>query len=205
MRNVWYPQGKAEYVTNTQLRGMNMRELVVERDFTFIPKHHTDGEIPVDRDADTVIDVEMKLLAPQRATEVIGILLPPQLDFYRKPISQPSEPEKPRSARFKSVSAAAAELAAASEPVQKPGPVAIAIYGSVSTADIAASIKDILAMDEVGARVVLGPEDVTIVNTKHDEHGGEADRIKALGNFDIEVRVKGGEAVRRTVRVQPQE
>lgn len=63
MRNVWYPQGKAEYVTNTQLRGMNMRELVVERDFTFIPKHHTDGEIPVDRDADTVIDVEMKLLA----------------------------------------------------------------------------------------------------------------------------------------------
>lgn len=89
--------------------------------------------------------------------------------------------------------------------MQKPGPVAIAIYGSVSTADIAASIKDILAMDEVGARVVLGPEDVTIVNTKHDEHGGEADRIKALGNFDIEVRVKGGEAVRRTVRVQPQE
>lgn len=50
-------------MTDTQLRGMKMRELVVERDFTFIPKQHTDGEDPVDRDTDTVIDVEMKLLA----------------------------------------------------------------------------------------------------------------------------------------------
>lgn len=81
----------------------------------------------------------------------------------------------------------------------------MAIYGSVSTADIAASIKAVLAMDEEGARVVLGPEDVTIVNSKQEEHGAEADRIKALGVFDIEVRVKGGEAVRRTVSVQPQE
>ena len=60
-------------------------------------------------------------------------------------------------------------------------------------------------MDEEGARVVLGPEDVTIVSAKQDEDGGEADRIKALGDFEIEVRIKGGEAVRRTVRVQPQE
>lgn len=60
-------------------------------------------------------------------------------------------------------------------------------------------------MDGEGARVVLGPEDITIVSAKQDEDGGEADRIKALGDFEIEVRVKGGEAVRRTVRVQPQE
>ena len=81
----------------------------------------------------------------------------------------------------------------------------MAIYGSVSTADIAASIKAALAMDEEGARVVLGPEDVTIVSGKGDEDGGEADRIKNLGEFEIDVRVKGGEAIRRIVRVQPQE
>lgn len=50
-------------MTDTQLRGMNMRELVVERDVTFIPKQHADGEVPVDQDKDTVIEVEMKLLA----------------------------------------------------------------------------------------------------------------------------------------------
>lgn len=52
---------------------------------------------------------------------------------------------------------------------------------------------------------MLGPEDVTIVSAKPDELGGEADRIKALGDFEIEIRVKGGESVRRTLRVQPQE
>ena len=81
----------------------------------------------------------------------------------------------------------------------------MAIYGSVSTADIAASIKAALAMDEEGARVVLGPEDVIIVSGKGDEDGGEADRIKNLGEFEIDVRVKGVEAIRRIVRVQPQE
>ena len=58
-------------------------------------------------------------------------------------------------------------------------------------------------MNEESARVVLGPEDVIIVSAKRDELGGESDRIKALGNFEIEVRVKGGEPVRRTVRVLP--
>ena len=50
-------------MTDTQLRGMNMRDLVVERDFTFIPKHHRDAEVPVDQNTDTVVEVEMKLLA----------------------------------------------------------------------------------------------------------------------------------------------
>ena len=50
-------------MTDTQLRGMNMRELIVERDITFLTKKSTDGEVRVDQDADTVIDVEMKLLA----------------------------------------------------------------------------------------------------------------------------------------------
>lgn len=63
MRNIWYPQGKAEYVTDTQLRGTEMRDLVVERDFTFVRKRATDGEVPVDQNTDSVIHVGMKLLA----------------------------------------------------------------------------------------------------------------------------------------------
>ena len=50
-------------MTDTQLRGMNMRELVVERDFTFIPKQSTDGQVLEDQGTETVISVEMKLLA----------------------------------------------------------------------------------------------------------------------------------------------
>lgn len=50
-------------MTDTQLRGMNMRELIVERDLTFLTKKSTDREVRVDQDADTIIDVEMKLLA----------------------------------------------------------------------------------------------------------------------------------------------
>ena len=50
-------------MTDTQLRGMNMRELVVERDFTFIPKQSTDDQVLEDQGPETVISVEMKLLA----------------------------------------------------------------------------------------------------------------------------------------------
>lgn len=67
-------------MTDTQLRGMNMRELVIERDFTFIPKQHTDGEVPVDQDTDNVIDVEMKLLAVW-----IGLLLTCSTSLLTRP------------------------------------------------------------------------------------------------------------------------
>lgn len=86
----------------------------------------------------------------------------------------------------------------------------VTIFGSVSTADIAESIKAVLAATREGARVVIGAEDIAIVQDKDDEFGHqdkgiEGDRIKALGDFQVEVRVKGGEAVVRRVSVKAQE
>lgn len=144
---------------------------------------------------------------------MIEASLPPSLIFYRIPISAP-EPEahiQPPSRLRRATSSAAAELEAASEPLPKPPqPQMATVFGSVSTADIADSIKAILAETREGARIVIGAEDVAIVQDKDDEFGHqgigiEGDRLKALGDFQVEIRVKGGEAVVRTVSVKPQE
>lgn len=79
------------------------------------------------------------------------------------------------------------------------------IYGSVSTADVSESVKAILAQHEEGARIVLGSEDITILDEGGEGSGIEPGRIKALGTFTVEIRVKGGESVRRTIIVKAQE
>ena len=143
---------------------------------------------------------------PQRATRLLSAEVPEHLDFYRAPITTP-EPERPRHEpprNFRdSASAAAADLAAASEPLPKPQQVAI--FGSVTTADIVASIKAVLSENEEAARVVLSAEDIRIVRDAETEAGADADRIKSLGAFEVDIRVKGGELVRRIVRVKAQE
>ena len=84
------------------------------------------------------------------------------------------------------------------------------IFGSVSTADVAESIKAVLAETREGARVVIGPEDITIIQREdmekeRQERGIEGDRLKALGEFQVEVKVKGGDPVLKTVSVRAQE
>lgn len=140
--------------------------------------------------------------------------MPPILIINRTPINPP-QPEvpvtEPPGRLRRSTSSAAAELDAASEPLPKPPkPQLDTIFGSVSTGDMAESIKAILAETTEGARVVVGAEDITIIQDEDDEFGHqykgiEGDRLKALGNFQVEVRVKGGEAVARTVSVKAQE
>lgn len=47
--------------------------------------------------------------------------------------------------------------------------------------------------------MVLSAEDIIIVQ---EEGAGELDRIKSLGEFVVEIQVRGGEGVRRVVRVR---
>lgn len=137
--------------------------------------------------------------------------LPSHIIFYRTPIAEPETPLQGTATRSRrAASSAAAELDAASEPVKPPRPQVSTIFGSVSTADIADSMKAVLAQARHGARVVIGPEDITILaemDERAETHdiGIEGDRIKALGDFKVEARVKGGEAVARTVSVRAQE
>lgn len=82
----------------------------------------------------------------------------------------------------------------------KPNP----IYGSVTTADIAESINALLAETEEGAKVVIGAHDVKIIRTE-EESDGETDRLKTLGDFQVEIHVKGGGPVARTISIKAQE
>jgi len=76
------------------------------------------------------------------------------------------------------------------------------IHGSVSTSDIAANLKAILAEDEDGMRVVglLKPEDISFVEETEDK-----DRVKHLGVFEIEIQLEGAaDSVPRTIKVSAQ-
>ena len=140
--------------------------------------------------------------------------MPPSLVFYRTPISVP-KPEvsiEDRLGRQKrDINSIGAELVEAASPLRKPAqPQLINIFGSVSTADIAESIKTVLSRSTEGARVVIGAEDIIISQIKGNElgvqnRGIEGDRLKVLGDFQVEVRVIGGEPVVRTVSVKARE
>lgn len=122
------------------------------------------------------------------------------------PISSPltgkPQDKSPRNSR-RAINSAASDLAAASEPVSEPAPVAI--YGSVSTQDVISAIKAVLASDSDGVRVVLGTEDVSFVQATESEGSSDTDRVKTLGDFEVAITVKGGSTVSRTVRVRAQE
>ena len=133
--------------------------------------------------------------------------LPSHMIFYRSPITD-AEPEVSEApAPRRAASPAAAVLDAASEPLKPPKTSLATIYGSVSSADIVDSMKAMLSRTEEGARVVLAAEDVKILvpeGVEPQSIGIEGDRLKALGEFQVEARVKGGEAVMRIVSVRAQ-
>lgn len=133
----------------------------------------------------------------EQATKTIAKLLPDNIDFYRTPIVA----QAPVQRRSPSLPASAQISHAAGGNKPKPTDTKQAIYGSVSTADIAANIRAVLAEDAEGSRIVLGPEDITFVTETE-----EKDRVKHLGTFEVDVRVKGApEAVRRRITVHAQE
>lgn len=124
-------------------------------------------------------------MQPQRSIEILSDCLPAKFEFFRPPIL--STP-RPRRELPQAVSSAAADLAAASEPTPTLEPVAI--YGSVSTADVATIIKALLAKVPDGSRIVLTAEDISFEGV--GEHPDvEGDRLKRLGEFDVKIAFKG--------------
>ena len=80
-----------------------------------------------------------------------------------------------------------------------------AIYGSVSTGDIATNLQALLdlkmAESHDAARLVISAEDIKIMHGDGPEAAAEMDRIKTLGTFKILIQVKGGEPVQRDILV----
>ena len=155
----------------------------------------------------------LNLVQPERASRLIDAYVPQYLEFFRPVISisetERAESSSPQITSSLAASLAAADLAEALAPPSKSQPSAI--YGSVSTADIVANIKALMtsggdsAEAEEAARVVLSSEDITIEREEGAQVGEELDRIKTLGDFIINIQVKGGEVVRRVVRVNAHE
>lgn len=142
-------------------------------------------------------------MQPKRTSEIIEAQVPSDIIFHRVPILVPEPEPAPPEPVGNSINAIGGEA-----PVQKalePEPSVTRIYGSVSTADIVESIKAILLASEDGARVVLAPEDVKIKEKESQDLGIESDRLKALGEFEIEIRVKGVDPLRRRVVIRAQE
>lgn len=134
----------------------------------------------------------------EKATATIAKLLPKNIDFFRTPIVVDAAPTQKRSPSLPATSAIS-EAAGGNQPAVVD--TKKSIYGSVSTSDIASSIRAILTEDSEGSRIVLGPEDITFAVEVEDK-----DRVKHLGTFEVDIRVKGSpSAVRRTIRVNSQE
>ena len=132
--------------------------------------------------------------------------VPPLLAFYRVPIMAPEPDPAPPEPAGKMLNAIGGD--ASVSPPATPKHQLTRIYGSVSTADMVESIKAVLAEHQDGPRVVIGPEDISIVAEEHGEDretGIEADRLKALGDYQIEIRLKGSSVVKRVVSVRAQE
>ena len=128
-------------------------------------------------------------------------VVPPEMSFYRTPIAvrkQESVPEIPKITQMP-------DIKTLLQPSAESKPKLTMIYGSVSTADISEAVKSVLAQHEDGLKIVLGPEDVSISEDIGENGGIEPGRIKALGTYSVDIRVKGGDAIRRTVIVKAQE
>ncbi|KAI4195440.1 MAG: hypothetical protein LQ350_007204 [Teloschistes chrysophthalmus] len=198
MRNIYYPQSKAEYVTQAQMRSMGQKDAVFERDFSFGLVKPQEKALPEEKEE------------PQRSAEVIEALLPRSLIFHRVPIeaSMPG-PEAPKPVAS-SINAIGGETPMQRTPEPKKPSADIPIFGSVTPADIVDSIKAVLANDKEGANLVVSSEEIHILHGSNDEVANEeagvkVDRLKSLGDYRFEIRLKGVGPVRRLVRIVPEE
>lgn len=106
----------------------------------------------------------------------------------------PAPPTRP------DISPLVASTAAVKAETTSDSKAPLAIFGSVSATDLVAHIKGLLVADPEGSRIVLGPERIRFVGL-----GEDADRIKALGRWEVDISVgpPGLEPVRKVVEILP--
>ncbi|KAM3075722.1 Fructose-bisphosphate aldolase 1 [Clarireedia jacksonii] len=206
MRNKWYPSHIAVYVTPAELEALGSRKIVAPPDGSF-GSRRVAVQAPVDLPSEpkekkqksrrerTTNSAGVEILSPERSSELLSRLLPPSLEFSRTAITIAPLPARRTSPSIP----ASSVISAAAGGNEKREPPKVAIYGSVSTTDIAANLKAILAEDEQGKRVVFGPEDITFVGKTEKK-----DQVTHVGTYEIDIKVKGADAVRRTIRVNVQ-
>ncbi|CAI6339970.1 unnamed protein product [Periconia digitata] len=205
MRNRWFPARIADYVTLTQLKQLKAQGVLIERDLTFgVPE-------PLEEIADQddsflqqkkhyVRPIELELLSPERSMELIDTFVPPTIDFTRQLIEQDS-PAKQDSRRHGA--SEAADILSSISFQEKPKVNVNSIYGSVSTTDVANTIKAALAHNDEAARVLLSDSDIKFITGFEED---DTSRLKQVGSFKVEIQLSGAEApLLRTVRIRAKE
>ncbi|KAH8732515.1 hypothetical protein GQ44DRAFT_602853 [Phaeosphaeriaceae sp. PMI808] len=198
MRNRWFPARVADYVPAVQLKQLKTQELDMSRDFTYgvrlnLEEAEPEEELVLARKP-YVRPIEIDVLSPERTMELIYTFVPPTIDFYRQRI------ESERESRPRIGASGAADVLTAAAMGSKPKAHTDAIYGSVSTADVATTIKGALAHNDEAARVILNEADIHFLSG-HEE--GDTSRVKQLGVFKVEIQVPGAEKpLVRNVRIR---
>ncbi|KAK4183321.1 hypothetical protein QBC35DRAFT_443610 [Podospora australis] len=191
MRNEWFPKKQAEYMTTTRFQqlGLSRKNDVGERDSTFVPiVASPDPVLPTtaSKQADaSPAEIRKPDLntSPEKAHELLRRFIPDTLTFHRKPIPSPT-PKK------------VSPLIAA-----ESGEDQLAMFGSVSTIDIASHVKSLLAADPQGNRIILEPGQIHFVDMDDN-----TDKIKTFGHWKVAISVKDSELdpVQKVVEVLPE-
>ncbi|KAF2236883.1 hypothetical protein EV356DRAFT_54580 [Viridothelium virens] len=219
MRNDWFPRGIAEYLTQVEIKDLRLKSVPIERDYAFISTKHSEQqreerlqqedeerrkteEKALEDRMEAIAKgqhVDVERLTPKRATELISILVPNRLDFYRTKIEQDSQTSN-KEAPAEGGSGLAEAFLAAKQQLQSTHPDTI--YGSVSLGDVLSSIRAVLSNNDEASRVTLSEEDLSFVGEVGD---GSRQVIKRLGEFTVSIRTKGAsEPIFRTIRVVEQ-
>lgn len=217
MRNKFFPQRIAEYITQPELRSLRANDTPIQRDYLY-GKDEPVVEAATDFTStnDTSIPPpppkkpEIEKLTPERSIQLLEIFVGPRLDFYRQPIIEEKEveeekkPEQKKKESPRTASSAAFDLLAARtsrpKPAESTGP--LAIYGSVSRHDVLVHIRAAIARNDEAAKVILEESDIEFLDAEVEREG----KVKHVGDFTIEIGIKGAEErLKRTVRVVPQE
>lgn len=152
--------------------------------------------------------VEVEKLTPERSMELVELFVPQRLEFYRQPIVEekpPEEPVKPLPTMPQYEGVGGDLLAARSRQSRKAREKPQGIYGSVSAHDVLVAMRAVMANNDEAARVILQESDIQLIDLLQAE-GSEAGRLKHIGDFVVEIKMKGVEKpVSRTVRIIPQD
>ena len=234
MRNQWFPQRIAAYVTVPEMRTLRLSNTTMERDFSFVEDAGTSGNDPMSPWQDNMPSdirnmstselqnasafqraAQVDKITPARSMELVEIFVPKRLDFYRQPIMEEKEveeavPAEPKRQRF-TAGGAAGDLLAARQRVPSAEKAKVkevdkkqAIYGSVSTHDVLVAMRAAMGTNDEAARVALQESEIQFVDLPVAEEAAKV--LKHIGDFSVEIKVKGAEeGVRRTVRVIAQE
>jgi hypothetical protein len=214
MRNKWFPERIAEYVSKQELKALRANSTSIERDLDFgiteemraarrategqddpeQPAADIEAEVKAEPIARPVVEPEMTV---QRSYELIDIFIPKRIDFRRTAIA--GDRPDPQRAGF----SAGADLLAA-----RTGGVGIndklsPIYGSVTLHDVAVEMRNAMDTNDEARRVIINQDDLTFVGLPASSEA-DADRIKHIGDFTVELKLKNmTQPVTRTIRVSP--